>query len=113
MATVNPKAKSSRIEDTVLNKQNRSKLNVLNIRNSDYHRNSKQTLNLSNNNHRLKNFLILHQNICGILHKTDEFLIALPETLPQVLCLSEHHLRLDEINKINFSPYILGAQYCR
>ena len=33
--------------------------------------------------------------------------------MPQVLCVSEHHLCSEEINNIKFSPYILGAQYCR
>ena len=48
-----------------------------------------------------------------ILRKTDEFLIPLLEISSQVLCLSEHHLGIDKINKINFSPYTLRAQYCR
>ena len=58
-------------------------------------------------------FRILHQNVCGLAHKTDEFLISLPPNSPQILCLSEHHLRTEEIVNTNFGQYTLGAQYCR
>src|SRR5215510_15386440 len=98
MAKINPQEKTSSSEYTVLNKQNYNNPNVLEIRNERH---------LSNN------FIILHQNMCGILHKIDEFLISLLEISPQVLCLSEHHLCLDEIKNINFSPYTLAVQYCR
>ena len=60
-----------------------------------------------------KYFKIIHQNIRGIIHKTDEFLIPILEISPQVICLTEHHLRLDELKSINLSPYILGTQSCR
>jgi len=113
MATVNSQGTTSCIDDTVLNKQSSNNPNVSKIRNPEYHRNCKQAFNSINEKHLLKNFLILHQNICGILRKTDEFLIPLFEISPQVLCLSEHHLGIDEINKINFSPYTVRAQYCR
>jgi len=113
MATVNSQETTSCIDDTVLNKQSNSNPNVLKIKNLDYHRNCKQVFDSINEKHLLKNFLILHQNICGILRKTDEFLIPLPEISLQALCLSEHHLGIDEINKINFSPYTPRAQYCR
>jgi len=94
MAKVNAQDKTSASEYTVLNKQS----NVLKIRNEKH---------LSNN------FRIVHQNISGILHKTDKLLISLLGNSPQVLRISEHHLCIDEINNINFSPYTLGAQYCR
>jgi len=112
MATVNSQGTTSCIDDIVLNKQSNSNPNVLKIRHPEYHKNCKQAFDSVNEKHLLKNFLIIHQNICGILRKTDEFLIPLLEISPQVLCLSEHHLGIDEINKINFSPYTLRAQYC-
>jgi len=59
------------------------------------------------------NFKILHQNIRGIFHKIDELLISLEETSPHVLCITEHHLRMEELNNINLGYYILGSQYCR
>ena len=98
MAKVNPQDKTSASEYTVLNKQSNIDPNVLKIRNEKH---------LSNN------FRIVHQNICGILHKTDKLLISLLGNSPQVLCISEHRLCIDEINNINFSPYTLGAQYCQ
>ena len=65
------------------------------------------------NKPRPNNFKILLQNIRGIFHKTDELLISLEETSPHVLCITEHHLRMDELNNINLGHYILGSQYCR
>jgi len=62
---------------------------------------------------RPNNFKILHQNIRGIFHKTDEFLISLEDTSPHVLCITEHHLQMDELNNINLGHYILGSHYCR
>jgi exonuclease III len=66
-----------------------------------------------NNVNNSNNFKILHQNIRGILHKTDEFLTSLVDTSPHILCLTEHHLRFDELKNINFSPYTLGVQFCQ
>jgi exonuclease III len=69
--------------------------------------------NKFNNSNKLYNFKILHQNIRGILHKTDEFLTSLVGTSPHILCLTEHHLRIEELKNVNFFPYTLGAQFCR
>jgi hypothetical protein len=41
----------------------------------------------------LTNFKIFHQNVRGTTHKTKELLISLSQVNPQVLCLTEHHLR--------------------
>jgi hypothetical protein len=46
------------------------------------------------------NFKVLHQNVRGITHKTEELLISLFQIDPQVLCLTEHHLRPEEISII-------------
>jgi hypothetical protein len=59
------------------------------------------------------NFKIFHQNIWGITHKIEEFLISLSCTNPQVLCLTEHHLRPEEIDNIPLGQYTLGACFCR
>jgi exonuclease III len=61
----------------------------------------------------LTNFKIFHQNVRGITHKTEELLISLSQVNPQVLCLTEHHLRHEEISIINLGQYTLGAHYCR
>jgi exonuclease III len=59
------------------------------------------------------NLIILHQNIRGLFHKIDEFLISVKHTSPHILCLTEHHLRTDELKNINLRQYTLGTQYCR
>jgi len=56
---------------------------------------------------------ILHQNIRGITNKIDEFLISLPVNAPQVICVTEHHLKIEEICNVNFGQYTLGSAYCR
>ena len=52
------------------------------------------------NAYKANNLKILHQNIWGISHKIDEFLISFSLTTPHVLSLTEHHLRTEEINYI-------------
>ena len=51
--------------------------------------------------HKATNFIMSHQNIRGLKHKIDELLISLPCINPQVLCVTEHHLRRDEIINIH------------
>jgi hypothetical protein len=63
--------------------------------------------------HKKPKLTILHQNIQGIINKVDEFLIFLSANEPQIICLSEHHLRIGEIGKLNFSQYIVGTSFCR
>jgi exonuclease III len=57
--------------------------------------------------------IIIHQNIRGIKNKIEVFLISLADTVPQIISLSEHHLRLDEIDNVNFNPYMIGNSFCR
>ena len=59
------------------------------------------------------NLKIYHQNIRGLFNKTDEFLIALSSHSPHVICLTEHHLRIDEIHSIYLDQYTVGAHFCR
>jgi len=59
------------------------------------------------------NFKIFHQNIRGLANKTDEHLLSLSDINPHILCITEHHLRSEEINIINLGQYTLGAYYCR
>ena len=65
------------------------------------------------NTHKSTNFIMFHQNIRGLTHKIDEFLISLSCINPQVLCVTEHHLRPDEINNIHLGQYTLGTYFCR
>ena len=46
------------------------------------------------------NLKIFHKNIRGLRNKTDELMLHLPECAPQVLCLTEHHLKDFEINNL-------------
>ena len=65
-------------------------------------------LNLKTNSLR-----IFHQNIRGLVRKSNELLFSLTPDPPQVLCLSEHHLRIEELTSLNLDSYTLGAQFCR
>jgi hypothetical protein len=58
-------------------------------------------------------FTILHQNIHGISNKIHEFLNSVSPNAPRVICLTEHHLRTEEIRNVNFGQYISGASFCR
>jgi hypothetical protein len=57
--------------------------------------------------------LIYHQNIRGLGNKIGEFETLVLPLLPQIICLSEHHLRTHEIGNISVNQYLLGAFYCR
>jgi exonuclease III len=63
--------------------------------------------------HKNKNFIITHQNIRGIKNKVEEFLISIRDIEPQIICLSEHHLKIDEIDNVNFNQYRIGNSFCR
>jgi exonuclease III len=56
---------------------------------------------------------IYHQNICGLGSKTDKLLASLYPNLPDILCISEHHLNLLQIQLISMDDYRLGAEICR
>jgi len=51
--------------------------------------------------------MILHQNIQGISNKSDKFLNSLSPNAPQVICVTERHLRTKEIGNVNSSQYII------
>jgi exonuclease III len=70
-------------------------------------------MNSSHDHYRTNHLKILHQNVRGLSHKTDEFLISLLPNYPQILYLTEHHLRTEEIANSNLDQYTLGAQFCR
>jgi hypothetical protein len=53
---------------------------------------------------------VLHQNIRG---KTNELLGSLLPNLLHVICLTEHHLREQEIENLSIVHYTLGAKFCR
>jgi exonuclease III len=94
---------------------------ILNISRVINRSNNKLTVNgafLNNNSkcellkHKLS-FMVYHQNIRSIRGKIDELLSMWCNAYPHVLCLSEHHLRNEEISILCCRPYLLAAKYCR
>jgi exonuclease III len=60
--------------------------------------------------HNSTKFILLHQNITN---KTDEFLISLSSKVPQIIYLTEHHLKSEQIGNLILGKYTLGAAFCR
>ena len=52
------------------------------------------------NSHKTKSFMVFHQNVWGLLNKSEELISFLSPDYPQVLCLTEHHLKRTEIDYI-------------
>jgi hypothetical protein len=90
----------------IMNKYNQSYNMICNM---DYY-----LFNKTRQDHHNKNkLIIIHQNIRGIKNKVEEFLISLTDIAPQIICLSNHRLRLDEIDNVNFNQYMIGNSFCR
>jgi hypothetical protein len=75
-------------------------------------------VNISNSsvvsdNHKKQTLKIYHQNICGLGSKTDELIASLYPDLPDILCISEHHSNLMQIQLTSLYEYSLGAEFCR
>jgi hypothetical protein len=58
-------------------------------------------------------FKIFHQNIIVLGKKAGELLSHLHPDFPQVLCLTEHHLKYLHLEKVHIKNNNLGAHYCR
>ena len=52
---------------------------------------------------------VIHQNIRGLRNKSSELIISILPDIPQIICITEHHLNEQETIK----NYTLGAKYCR
>jgi hypothetical protein len=57
-------------------------------------------------------FRIYHQNIRGIKGEIDEFMIHLLREKPDIICLTEHHLRDFEMDVTCIPTYKVGAKFC-
>ena len=57
--------------------------------------------------------IIYHQNIHGLKGKINESMLSLEEVRPHLTCLTEHHLKHNEIDITHIPTYNLGAKYCR
>jgi predicted nucleotide-binding protein (sugar kinase/HSP70/actin superfamily) len=78
---------------------------------NDSNQNFPGSTHKDNNNSR--NFAIYHQHTRGISSKIDEFQVSLYHNRPQVICLTEHYLKTEEITNINLDQYKLGTSFCR
>ena len=58
-------------------------------------------------------FKIFHQNIRGLKSKVDELSNSLWPDYPHILCLTEHHLKIFEIDNLPTDRYKLGSKFCR
>jgi hypothetical protein len=56
---------------------------------------------------------IYHQNIRSLRYKINELLCHLNHDPPQIRCITEHHLRHDELAFLHVENYVLGSCYCR
>jgi exonuclease III len=56
---------------------------------------------------------VIHQNIRGLRNKSIELLTSVLPDIPQIICITEHHLNEQEIEFLYIEKYTLGAKYCR
>ena len=94
-------------------------MNNLSVKGNDTNPNTYVNLAYSNTNPdallnlKTNSLRIFHQNVRGLARKSSELLFSLTPDPPHVLCLSEHHLRIEELTSLNLDSYTLGAQFCR
>jgi exonuclease III len=65
-----------------------------------------------NTNYRIP-LKIYHQNIRGLRCKTNELIGHLHPVLPQILCLTDHHVNWEELQQISINDNKLAAYFCR
>jgi len=58
-------------------------------------------------------FKIFHQNIRGLKSKVDELSNSLFPDSPNIMCLTEHHLKDYEIDYLPIDQLKLGSKFCR
>ena len=59
-----------------------------------------------------EDFMIYHQNICGLTNKTNEIVTSLYLKFPQIICFVEHHLKYMQIQQISIENCDLGMSIC-
>jgi len=60
----------------------------------------------------IQSFTVFHQNVRGLLNKSEELISLLSPGFPQVPCLTEHYLKHTEIDFIYLDQYKLGTKFC-
>jgi len=56
---------------------------------------------------------IFHQNIMSLRFKMNELLCHLNHDPPNILRITKHHLRHEELAAFHVENYVLGSSYCR
>jgi hypothetical protein len=68
---------------------------------------------LNKETQRSKKFRILHPNIQYIRNKTEQLTAFLLTTIPNILAIPEHGLKVDEITQCTLEGYTLASYFCR
>jgi len=58
-------------------------------------------------------FKIFHKNIRGLKSTVDELSNSLLPDYPNIMCLTEHHLKEYEIDNLPIDWFKLGSKFCR
>jgi hypothetical protein len=58
-------------------------------------------------------FKIFHRNIRGLKSKVDKLPNSLFPDYPNIMCLTEHHLKDYEIDNLPIDQFKLGSKFCR
>ena len=73
-------------------------------------KNDTNTIKLTNSKNLFK---IFYQNIRGLKSKVDELSNSLFPIYPNIMCLTEHHLKAYEIDNLPTDHFKLGSKFCR
>jgi exonuclease III len=106
---VNDNTRSQLIDSAINKNKNENETSVFSHTNQVFKHRNACTTHLQDEN----NLTIFHQNICGLRTKTNEILCHLSSELPDILCFTEPHLAVSEIQSVCIDNYTLGAYYCR
>ena len=60
-----------------------------------------------------KYLTIYHQNVGSLRKKANELLSHVYSEPPHIICITEHHMSLKEINLLTLDNYNIGAQFSR
>jgi len=55
----------------------------------------------------------MHLNVFSLRNKMDRLEVFLEKEKPNIVCLTEHHLKNQKKSTINFEKYYEGSIYCR
>ena len=72
-------------------------------------------LKTSNKGKNMSNITLYHQNVRKLTNKIDELRVTMQNNFigPHFVCLTEHHLKEEEITKFPLEGYKLASYFCR